>query len=251
MKKSIIGVAILFITSLGLGCQKENTICDSTTSPITEANCSAPYIDTRDGQAYCTVTIGNQVWMAENMRFDTPDTIIGGIDGIPKDCNISELMHSSTNTISDYKPIFGRYYNEEAAKYACPQGWHLPSDEEWKILEYYIGMDSVSVNDYYWRGSHANQLKSTTLWTTSVSNGIPSTPANNGTNVTGFNAYPAGYLGYDSDTKLSSLIYTGAMTFFHSAPQAAGRSLHWESQIFRGNLAYPSSNLQSCRCIKD
>jgi len=70
-----------------------------------------------------------------------------------------------------------------AAKEACPDGWHLPSDEEWKKLELHIGLSPSEVDKYNFRGTDEGQkLKSTTGW---ALNG-------NGNNETLFTALPGG-----------------------------------------------------------
>lgn len=67
------------------------------------------------------VTIGSQTWSADNLAIATPGSKCYGDD--PKNCE-----------------IYGRLYSFEAAKTACPSGWRLPSDDEWKVLEETLGM---------------------------------------------------------------------------------------------------------------
>lgn len=73
------------------------------------------FTDSRDGQKYTTVTIGNQVWLAENLRFN-----VGG----------SWCYENNNDNCKKY----GRLYNWNAAKAVCPMGWHLPSRGEWTRL---------------------------------------------------------------------------------------------------------------------
>ena len=58
------------------------------------------------------------------------------------------------NDSSQYAEKYGRLYTWQAASEACPStdGWHLPSDEEWKVLEKYIGMDSSELDIAGYRG---------------------------------------------------------------------------------------------------
>lgn len=79
--------------------------------------------DSRDNQKYCIVDIGNQTWMAENLNYETNNSWC--YDDNPDNCK-----------------TFGRLYNWNAAKNACPEGWHLASDEEWQTLEMELGMSA-------------------------------------------------------------------------------------------------------------
>ena len=123
------------------------------------------FTDPRDGQTYQTVEIGTQTWMAENLNYQTTNSWC--YDDDPANCN-----------------IYGRLYNWEAAFNACPSGWHLPSDEEWKQMEMALGMSQSEADDTGWRGTdEGEKMKSTSGWN---NNG-------NGTNSSGFSALPGGY----------------------------------------------------------
>jgi uncharacterized protein (TIGR02145 family) len=79
--------------------------------------------DRRDNLRYRTVQIGNQMWMAENLNYDT-------LDGIGSWCY---------NYDTDKCQTFGRLYDWEAALKVCPEGWHLPSDSDWVTLTDFVG----------------------------------------------------------------------------------------------------------------
>ena len=89
--------------------------------------------DTRDGQRYEIAKIGNQWWMAENLNFDAGD---GSwcYDDDPELCG-----------------KYGRLYDWETAKSACPSGWHLPSDREWQELEEVLGIPDQLLDQMGWR----------------------------------------------------------------------------------------------------
>ena len=129
-------------------------------------SCGEKLFDTRDGQEYETVQIGNQCWMAENLNYDTGNCWCYKND--PTYCN-----------------IYGYLYNWQTAILACPAGWHLPSDEEWKILEGFTD-SQYPLEDPEWdntgrRGFDAGKnLKSNSGW---LGNG-------NGTDLFGFGALP-------------------------------------------------------------
>jgi uncharacterized protein (TIGR02145 family) len=130
------------------------------------------------GEEFKTVKIGNQVWMAENLNVDH----YRNGDPIPevKDDNQWSKLNSgawcyhSNNGI--YKNDFGKLYNGYAVideRGICPTGWHIPSDNEWSILEKYLG-----------GSKHAGgKMKSNSYW---------SSPNSGATNESGFSAVPGG-----------------------------------------------------------
>ncbi|MDY0143384.1 MAG: FISUMP domain-containing protein [Bacteroidales bacterium] len=159
----------------------KGTAYGSSMSFTTEDGGSAgSFTDPRDGNVYQTVTIGTQVWMAENLRYlpsvvgpgtgsnTTPYYYVYDYDGT--DVNAAK----GTSNYSTY----GVLYNWTAAVNACPTGWHLPSDDEWTELTDYLGGTGVA----------GGKLKETgtTHWFS------PNTGA---TNETGFTALPGGYRG--------------------------------------------------------
>lgn len=104
-------------------------------------HCGDPVYDVRDGQTYETVQIGDQCWLAENLNFD--------LNGwLPE--NLKEQTESSFyyNNDPGNGLIYGRLYHPigNVLHYACPIGWHMPGDEEWKILERYLGMSDTDAD---------------------------------------------------------------------------------------------------------
>ena len=109
------------------------------------------FTDSRDGKEYNYVVIGDQTWMAENLAFIpyvAPANDNGGIW-------VYDYNGSSTSEAkqSENYQKYGCLYNWETAKDVCPDGWHLPSDEEWKVLERYLGMSEIESNEWSWRNS--------------------------------------------------------------------------------------------------
>lgn len=203
--------------------------------------------DTRDGKIYKTVKIGEQIWTAYNLAYlpmiNCPDSnssiiphyYVHGYKGM----RLSEVV----NTVN-YK-VFGVLYNWKAAINACPEGWHLPSDDEWKKLEIYLGMNQLEADSMSIRGStEGDKLKSadTRYW------GATST---NPTNESGFSGLPGGTYRYDqclfTPVERNGVFWTSTE---RGDDHAWGRLLdNGGSRIFRGSPN--KKNGYSVRCIRD
>jgi uncharacterized protein (TIGR02145 family) len=116
------------------------------------------FTDSRDGKVYSTTTIGNQTWMAENLNYESTSGSYC-YDDAPANCDTYGRLYtwaaamggaaSSSTTPSGVQGV-------------CPDGWHLPSDDEWETLSNYVIFNSA--------GTSASDigpfLKSTTGWNT-------------------------------------------------------------------------------------
>lgn len=177
------------------------------------------FTDPRDNQTYNTVIINDQEWFSENLNFETSN---------------SWCYDNNSNNCEEY----GRLYKWEPGMSACPDGWHLPSDDEWKALEMLLGMTEDQANQTGWRGNdEGEKLKSTNGW---FSNG-------NGVDAMGFTALPGGY-----GSNFAGLEYIGywwSSTEFNSS-KAWNRNLAYDhDQINRDDSGKASGF--SIRCIKD
>lgn len=174
-KKSSIGIIFLIAISLSAAAQTGGT-----------------FTDIRDGHIYRTVTIGSQTWMAENMAYmpqvdrtndlswDESRYWVYGYYGR----DVKEAV--STDTYKTY----GVLYNWPAAMNdACPDGWRVPEESDWRELEKYLGMsgEELSLRDWRESGAAGKKLRSTSGW-----------HADSGSKKSGFNALPGGLLGYDA-----------------------------------------------------
>lgn len=103
-----------------------------------------------DGYTYTTVEIGNQTWMAENLKY-LPSVVAAGTESDTSPCyyvyDYNGTDVSVAKATDNYK-TYGVLYNWTAAQNACPPGWHLPTDTEWRNLETYL-----SENGYKYDGT--------------------------------------------------------------------------------------------------
>jgi len=88
--------------------------------------------DERDHKTYRCITIGGKVWMAENLNHAV---------GIGSWCYSLNVLNKMTGKPSEGCDEYGRLYTWEIAQKVCPDGWHLPSDEEWNSLIQSFGGD--------------------------------------------------------------------------------------------------------------
>jgi len=155
-----------------------------------------------DGNIYNTIAIGDQIWMAENLKVThfpdgtsiplvENDSIWGSLED-----NNDAFAYCYYDNISNGS--YGALYTYAAAVKACPEGWHLPSDDEWKQLELYIGMYQADVDTTGWRGiDEGLKLKSSSGWA-----------KNDGEVDFGFKALPGGYR-YSTNGAFCSDTYLG------------------------------------------
>jgi len=199
-------VTIVFMAVMtGLGCSKKNPV-ESLPNTMKDI----------DGNVYQTVKIGNQVWMAENLK------VTHYRDGTPINhvTDNSQWAHLSTGAYCAYDnsestaDIYGYLYNWFAVTDVhniAPKGWHVPTDEEWKELEMYLGMSQSEADDTGYRGTNEGSKLAgrADLWP-------DCSLENDGAfGESGFSALPGGYR--DSDNGTFSGI--GSFATFWSSPQ--------------------------------
>jgi uncharacterized protein (TIGR02145 family) len=223
-----------------------------------------------EGNVYSTVKIGDQIWTAENIRSTRYS------DGTPIP-NVTDNSEWSSLTLTEsaycwydndsasYALEFGALYNyeatvngdysEENVQGVCPDGWHIPSYEEWNALGLYLGN-----NGYNYDGTISNNgqkvaksLASTLGWTNSdVFGNVGNDQASN--NSTGFNAKPAGF----RDNNNGVFYHMGTLTGI-AASRAYDETTRSVRKLNSNYASLHSANIYSSskghgysvRCIKD
>jgi len=184
------------------------------------------FTDPRDHTEYTMKQIGNQIWMTENLKYN--------VSG-------SHCYDNSPAKCAEY----GRLYTWEQAMNACPDGWHLPTENEWVELELYLGL---SVEESYhtgWRGDGiGDKMKSVSGWN---DNG-------NGTNESGLNVIPAGFYQYFQGNdefggiEISASFWTSTEASYPN--YSYGRTLLNTKTSVKSDT-HEKSDGYSVRCVKD
>lgn len=200
-KKQTILICLLlimgFYSLLTYSCKKDdsNTADETTVKDI-------------DGNVYKTVTIGNQTWMAENLR----TTRYNDSTLIPLPFAKSSAIFGpfvctyKYSTNSDTIKTYGRLYNWYALTAnngkLCPKGWHIPSDAEWTTLTNYLTAHGYNYDGSATANSAAGTtpenrvgkaLASSSGWLSSAIEGsVGNTDFPDKRNATGFTAFPGG-----------------------------------------------------------
>lgn len=253
MKNKLLPILIILLIPLFNNCKEDND------------NHQSLSVTDYDGNEYKTVQIGTQIWMAENLK--TTHYADGtAIQLVENGTDWVLLVHSAKamcyydNSITN-KDEYGALYNWEAAmngsissvanpsdvQGVCPDSWHLPSDDEWKELEMYLGMNQSVAEMYSFRGTNEGSKLAgdSSLWI----NGALEGDIEFGSS--GFNALPGGYRPPYNEI-FSQL---GDIAEFWSSTESGDtlvftRLLHfYNTRVHRFTISKKDGH--SVRCIKD
>ncbi|MBN1999718.1 fibrobacter succinogenes major paralogous domain-containing protein [candidate division KSB1 bacterium] len=204
-----------------------------------------------DGNLYLTVKIGNQWWMAENLRV-THYRNGNAIQKITEDnkwwsTNIGAYCIYDNNDGNTTK--YGNLYNWYAvndSRNIAPEGWHVPTDEDWKKLEMHLGMSKAEADWHSWRGTdEGSKLAGNKMlddWTTFIFwyNTSEELGNNSEFGKSGFCALPggcrSGHSGQFFDSGYGAKFWSSTRCYdlFGPTDRAYYRSLHYyHSQVER------------------
>lgn len=144
-----------------------------------------------DGNVYKTITIGGNIWMAENLRTTkfrdgSPIQLVTDNGQWP---GLSTAAYCWPENNSSNKNTLGGLYNGYAvidSKGLCPAGWHISTDAEWQEMEVFLGLPQAMANTVGDRGEAENvggHLKATSTW---------DSPNSGADNSSGFSAFGTG-----------------------------------------------------------
>ena len=218
-------ILIIFVIASTKAISQSNNLNDQKNNIADLNETKNSFIDTRDNQEYRYVDIDGKQWMAENLNFKTPKSLAYNNDE----------KHTAT---------YGRLYIWEEAKIACPDKWRLPTEDDWKQLELFLGIDSATVNLTGWRGDPlGNSLKCKTkkIWLSNI---------HMNANDIGFDALAGGVAHADKQFANIGLGgYFWSATNYYSSLAWSRYLIYDNGEIFRNVSAIDWSF--SVRCIKD
>jgi uncharacterized protein (TIGR02145 family) len=183
-----------------------------------KAQVTGSFTDSRDGHVYKTVTIGTQTWMAENLAYKA-----------------SSGCYAYNEDVTNVT-LYGYLYNWETAKKTCPDGWHLPTDEEWTLLTKNLGGEKVA----------GGKLKAISSW---------QSPNIGADNSSGFTALPGG-MGLIMAGLYNSYNFIGTYGIWWSAT-VFNKDKTWnhfiinKSANFSYDTLFDKNSFLSVRCIKN
>jgi uncharacterized protein (TIGR02145 family) len=196
-----------------------------------------------DNNIYTTRVFGNQVWMTENLattKYNNGTAIPTSTTGAWP--TLTTGAYAWYNDNSANKDLYGALYNWFAVETGnlCPDGWHVATDADFKALEMGLGMTLDQANATGWRGTNQGvQMKSATGWTTG-----------NGTNSSGFNAFPGGFRYYENGL----FMHAGTIAYFWTSDIAtAERSFMRQLDSTHDTVERQNADNnagKSVRCVK-
>jgi uncharacterized protein len=182
-----------------------------------------------EGNVYTTVKIGNQWWMAENLKvtYYRDGTPIPNVTDNTSWKGLSTGAYCYYSNSSVHGETYGALYNWYAVNDAhglAPEGWHVPTDEEWTELVNYLGGSSVA----------GKKLKSATDW--------------DGMDIAGFGALPGGWRHYST----GGFNYMGFTAHFWSSSENDS-NYAWHRRLSNDvdRLSYLKTTGFSVRCVRD
>jgi len=225
-RKSKLSVVIAICLLSFWGCGKNPAALQAGIGTVTDI----------DGNVYHTVTIGTQVWMAENLK----TTRYNDGTAIPFVTDSIAWSHLTTpgycwyNDSAIYGNTYGALYNWFAVNTGklAPTGWHVPSDSEWTVLINYLGGDSVA-------GGKLKEAE-TAYW---------ASPNTGATDETGFTALPGGWRYIGTFGTIGDLGNWWSATAYDAANSWYRYMNYSNAHVSR--FYYLSQNGFSVRCVRD
>jgi len=208
------------------------------------------FVTDYDNNTYKVIKIGEQYWMAENLKtthYADGTPLVDGTGVGSTEDDFTTKYYFAYNDDENNVGIYGRLYtwaaamngaassntNPSGVQGVCPDNWHVPSKSEWEELVNYLGGTEIA----------GGKLKSTgyDFWN------YPNTAASN---ESGFNALPGGRRGLQNDSYINSIsnFWSSYQTSYHTAN---GVELLFDNASFKSIDSFGKEVGMSIRCVRD
>lgn len=236
-------ICLVTLLVLVAGCEKEDVSLHET-GTVTDI----------DGNVYSTVKIGTQWWMSENLRTtkfndgsNIESTIPNSLSIVFVDTAVYQWAYLANEAFAQ---IYGRlytWYTVVDERGVCPDGWHMPTDDDWAVLTDYL-VD----NGYGNGGDGVDIAKAMSSKTGFLQTGLTGVPGNNQemNNSSGFNAMPGGMR-----TLTGLFMFAGGDALYWSATESDSTEA-W-NRLIDFDLSFVQRNAEvknygySVRCVED
>ncbi len=208
-----------------------------------------------DGNIYKTIKIGDQIWMAENLKTHklndgTPIAYVTADATWADMNNLEPMMCYYDNDVDNHKDKYGALYNWYAVNTGklAPVGWHVPTDADWQKLQDYLIAQGYNYDSSTVDNKIGKALAATSGWDFDPTSGnIGNDQASN--NKSGFTGLPSGLRSFTGDYHFSS----GAGSWWSSSKGnnlASCFSLYNNDQMLSADFADAHCGL-AVRCVKN
>jgi uncharacterized protein (TIGR02145 family) len=204
------------------------------------AGCQQNTVRDIEGNRYRTIEIGDQLWMAENLKTTryNDGTPIPNVTGYEDWAALETAAYCWYNNDSTHASKYGALYNWYVVESGevCPEGWHVPTNEDWNKL-------SALTEEPFQAAGHL-KAAGTDHWRS---------PNSGASNTTGFTALPGGYRSYNGTFNLlraSGYWWSSTEGIYYGAPRVIFRTMQHDNTGFHQDICEKNNGF-SIRCLKN
>lgn len=246
MRISQIAILLIFlfpVTGKNISAQ----VAERSLNPVISTDINLRTVYDLDNNQYMIIKIGNQYWFQQNLKttkYSDGSEIASGLDENEWKQTTSGA-YAVYGNLSKNADTYGLLYNGYAVSTGklCPEGWHIPSDQEWKELEKFLGVGNDEINRTGGRSALAGLVKFPNYW---KDNSMTME------NKSGFSVLPAG-----TRNDVGDFIVGGQFAgFWTSTPYETADNYLWYRHFYYNTSEFGrnyviKNNGYSCRCLKD
>jgi uncharacterized protein (TIGR02145 family) len=231
IKVALLAAGSMLAVAFILSCSEMKAFLDDFKYSCPECSCPDPVVSdsslTCGGQTYRTVKIGDQIWMAENLNYNSGKGNSACYDNNPENCLKYGRLYDWATVVGADSTCNDNYCDNHLWPDICPEGWYVPGERDWKSLINAIG-DSLTAGTF---------LKAAEGWDES----------GNGTDDYGFSALPGG-------GNIGIFFNAGNSGYWHINHESTPGgclvpTISYENGLVSYNY-FSKENLFSVRCVK-